>query len=160
MHAFASDPEVTRYTEWGPNTPADTEQFLQAAIQDAGTRPRTRFALAMVERADDALIGSVELCITSRARQQATTGYALAKRCWGRGLTTEAAAAMLRLGFDQLGLHKITATCDPENAGSTRVLTKIGMHREGHLRDHAFIRGAWQDRLLFAAIRPNTGPRT
>lgn len=65
MHAFASDPEVTRHTEWGPNTPEDTAAFLREAMSEAGTRPRTRYALALVSRADEALIGSVELRITS-----------------------------------------------------------------------------------------------
>ncbi|MEV0717319.1 GNAT family N-acetyltransferase [Asanoa sp. NPDC050611] len=153
VHAFASDPEVTRYTEWGPNTPADTAAFLRDAVRDAGRRPRIRFALAVTDRADQTLIGSVELRVTNVAYQQAGTGYALARPRWGEGLATEAAAAMLRLGFDQLGLHKIIATCDPDNAGSARVLTKIGMRQEGHLRDHVLIHGHWHDRLLFSALK-------
>ena len=70
----------------------------------------------------------------------------------GSGYATEAAAAVLRFGFDTLGLHRIWATCRPENLGSSRVLEKIGMQREGHLRDHVMVRGAWQDSLLYAAI--------
>jgi ribosomal-protein-alanine N-acetyltransferase len=46
VHAFASDPEATRYTDWGPNTPDDTASFLAEAVQDAETVSRTRFALA------------------------------------------------------------------------------------------------------------------
>jgi RimJ/RimL family protein N-acetyltransferase len=60
---------------------------------------------------------------------------------------------MLRFGFDELGLHKISATCDPDNRGSARVLEKIGMRREGVLRDHFLIRGQWRDRLLWAVVR-------
>jgi [ribosomal protein S5]-alanine N-acetyltransferase len=154
VQAFAGDPEVTRYTEWGPNTPDDTEVFLREAVRDAALRPRTRFALAITDRADGALVGSVELRIT--AHRQGVTGYALSPARWGQGLATEAAAAMLGLGFDELGLHKITATCDPANAGSARVLTKIGMRQEGHLREHVLIRDQWRDRLLFAAINGET----
>jgi ribosomal-protein-alanine N-acetyltransferase len=106
----------------------------------------------VVDRADEALIGSVELRIISQAHQQGGMGYVLARRRWERGLATEAAAAMLRLGLEALGLHKITATCDPENTASARVLVKVGMRREGYLHDHLCIRGRWRDRLLFAAI--------
>jgi RimJ/RimL family protein N-acetyltransferase len=59
---------------------------------------------------------------------------------------------VLAFGLNAGGLHRVTATCDPENAGSIRVLEKIGMHREGHLHDHYLIRGEWRDRLLYAAI--------
>ncbi|WP_412746166.1 GNAT family N-acetyltransferase [Krasilnikovia sp. MM14-A1004] len=117
-----------------------------------GGQPRTRFALAVLDRAGQALIGSAELSITSAAHRQGSTGYVLARPWWGQGLATEAAEAMLGLGFDRLGLHKISATCDPGNLASGRVLTKIGMRREGHLHDHLYVRGSWRDRLLFAAI--------
>ncbi|RZU48665.1 RimJ/RimL family protein N-acetyltransferase [Krasilnikovia cinnamomea] len=130
----------------------DTAAFLAEAARDAGAQPRTRFALAVLDRAGQALIGSVELSVTSAAHRRASTGYALARPAWGQGLATEAAAAMLRLGFDRLDLHKISATCDPGNLASGRVLEKIGMRREGHLHDHLYVRGRWRDRLLFAAI--------
>jgi len=85
---------------------------------------------------------------TRRARLRQRPG----RSRWGLGYATEAAAALLRYGFDQLGLHKISASCDPENIGSVRVLTKIGMRQEGHLRDQHRVRGQWRDRLLFAAL--------
>jgi RimJ/RimL family protein N-acetyltransferase len=159
VHAFASDPEVTRYTEWGPNSPQDTADFLALAVRDAKALPRTRFALAIVDRIDDTLIGSVELRITSPAHRQGQIGYVLTRPTWGQGLATEAAEAMLRLGFDRFGLHRVMATCDPENAASARVLAKIGMRCEGHLHHHLYIRGLWRDRLVFAAIAdPQRGP--
>jgi RimJ/RimL family protein N-acetyltransferase len=57
-----------------------------------------------------------------------------------------------RLWFQRAGLHKISATCDPENHASVAVLTKNGMHQEGVLRDHVHVRGEWRDRLLFSVI--------
>jgi RimJ/RimL family protein N-acetyltransferase len=79
-------------------------------------------------------------------------GYLIAPAAQGRGYATEAAQALLDFGLTGGGLHRITATCDPENAASARVLEKIGMTREGRLRDHFLIRGAWRDRLLYAKL--------
>jgi [ribosomal protein S5]-alanine N-acetyltransferase len=79
-------------------------------------------------------------------------GFVLARSRWRNGYATEAAAALLRFGFQNLALHKVSATCDPANGGSARVLAKIGMRPEGHLHDHLHIRGQWRDRLLFAAV--------
>jgi ribosomal-protein-alanine N-acetyltransferase len=152
VHAFASDTEVTRYTDWGPNSPHDTTAFLTEVVRDSRSLPRSRFALAVVDREDDLVIGSIELRITSGSHKRAEMGYVLARPWWGRGYASEAAAALLRFGFDELGLHKISATCDPGNAASARVLTKIGMRREGHLREHLHLGGRWRDRLIYAAL--------
>jgi ribosomal-protein-alanine N-acetyltransferase len=68
-------------------------------------------------------------------------GYVLVRARWGQGYATEAAMANLRFGFDELGLHKIMATCDTENIASARVLGKIGMRVEDNLYQHVLIRG-------------------
>ena len=47
-------------------------------------------------------------------------GYTIARPAWGQGFGTEAAGAVLRFGFDRLGLHKVSATCDPANIGSVQ----------------------------------------
>jgi [ribosomal protein S5]-alanine N-acetyltransferase len=152
LHLSASDPEVTRYMDWGPNTVEDTAAFLAWARANAAGRPRALFNLAVVERGDGGLLGSVSLRVISPDHQRAEMGYMLARSRWGCGYGTEAARAVLGFALDKLRLHKVTATCDPENVGSARVLSKIGMHREGYLRDHLLIRGQWRDRLLFAAV--------
>jgi ribosomal-protein-alanine N-acetyltransferase len=152
VHAFAGNPEVTRYTDWGPNSPDDTTAFLTEVARDACDPHRCRFTLAVVDREDDMLIGSTELRITSASHQRGEMGYVVHHRWWGRGYASEAASVLLRWGHDELGLHKISATCDPGNAASARVLTKIGMRREGHLREHLYVRGQWRDRLLYAAL--------
>jgi len=120
--------------------------------------PRQVWALAVVRAADDTMVGACELRVDSPAHRRGSLGYTLARDEWGRGYATEAAAALLRFGFTGLGLHKISATCDPANAGSFRVLEKIGMTLEGQLRDHLSVRGEWRDRLLYAAIAPRTEP--
>jgi RimJ/RimL family protein N-acetyltransferase len=54
--------------------------------------------------------------------------------------------------LNELGLHKISAACDPENRASVVVQTKNGMHQEGFLRDHIYARGQRRDRLLLSVI--------
>ncbi|WP_412516742.1 GNAT family N-acetyltransferase [Actinomadura madurae] len=152
VHAFASDAEVTRYTDWGPNSPQDTTTFLAEVVQDSNALPRHRFGLAVVEQEHGTLIGSIELRVTSTSHRRGELGYVLHRQWWGLGYAGEAATALLGFGFDDLGLRKISATCNPANAASVRVLTKIGMRREGHLRDHLHLRGRWHDRLLYAAL--------
>jgi ribosomal-protein-alanine N-acetyltransferase len=152
VHAYASDPEMVRWSNWGPNTLEETTAWLEMALASETEQPRRAYRFGVVRSADHALIGGVELHLESPEDHRASIGYLIARPAQGHGYATEAAQAVLAFGFDELGLHRITATCDPENPGSVGVLRKIGMTQEGHLRDHFRIRGEWRDRLVFAAI--------
>ena len=154
VHAFASDPEVATFVDWGPNEPDDTKAFLDACTADQAAQPRPRYTLAVTE-SGGAPFGSVGL--ETHGAHHADMGYVIAREQWGQGFASEAAAAILRFGFGVLGLHRIQATCRPENLASVRVLEKIGMIREGYLHDHLLIRGRWRDSLLYASI---AAPRT
>jgi [ribosomal protein S5]-alanine N-acetyltransferase len=152
LHAFASDPEVTRFTTWGPNTPADTRAFLDEVRDQARSAERSRFALAAVDSATGHLLGSAELFVESREHLRGELGWVFDPAYWGRGYATEATRILLRFGFDDLGLHRIAATCHPDNAASARVLEKAGMTFEGRMRGHMRVREGWRDSLLFAAV--------
>jgi RimJ/RimL family protein N-acetyltransferase len=149
VHAYAADPDVVRYLDWGPNGPADTTAHLDEVVADSPTR----LPYAIERRTDGRVVGSAELVIDSLTHRRAQMGYVLARDAWGQGYATEAAAAVLRFGLHDAGLRRVSATCDPDNTGSARVLEKIGMAYEGRLHSFFLIRGEWRDRLLFAAVR-------
>jgi RimJ/RimL family protein N-acetyltransferase len=98
------------------------------------------------------LIGSIELRVVSCEHRRGEIGYELARESWGLGYATEATRRLLAFGFNELGLHKISATCNPENRASVAVLPKNGMHQEGVLRDHVYAGGQWRERLLLSVI--------
>jgi [ribosomal protein S5]-alanine N-acetyltransferase len=152
VHAYGSDPEVVRFMDWGPNTVEESRHHTNRASATAAVSPRLRFPYAVERLADARVIGSVELTMTSLDHRRAEMGYVLARAAWGQGYATEAAAALVGYGFGPLGLHRIGATCDPDNVGSARVLEKIGMTCEGRLRAYYLIRGEWRDRLTWSAI--------
>ena len=152
LHAFASDPEVTRFTTWGPNTPADTRAFLDDVLDQARSAVRNRFALAAVDSATGHLLGSAELFVESREHLRGELGWVFDPAYWGRGYATEATRVLLRFAFDDLGLHRVAATCHPDNAASARVLEKAGMTFEGRMRGHMRVRDGWRDSLLYAVV--------
>jgi RimJ/RimL family protein N-acetyltransferase len=148
VHLYASDSRVAKFVEWGPNEPEDTREFLRKCMSDQRALPRTTYTLAMTE-AGSKPFGSVALFV--RGKDAAALGYVVRPDRWGHGYASEAAAAMLHFAFSTLGLHRVEATCRPENGASARVLEKIGMGREDLLRSHLLIRGQWHDSLLYAA---------
>ncbi|WP_342314640.1 GNAT family N-acetyltransferase (plasmid) [Mycobacterium avium subsp. hominissuis] len=159
VQSYACDPVVTRFLEWGPNSIEDTRSFLRRAAEQAGRTPRTVFDLAIVDIASKTLVGGAVLSVTSAEHRRAEIGYIVHPEFWGRGIATEAARLLLRFGFDHLGLRRISATCDPDNHGSAKVLQKAGLLFEGRMRSHRLKRGTWRDSLLYAATSDDRAAR-
>jgi RimJ/RimL family protein N-acetyltransferase len=137
-----------------PSRPEDTVRFLAVARAARDAVPRTAYHLAIVLEAAGELIGSCRIEIRSAAHGTGDLGYVLARRAWGQGYATEAIRALVEFGFGRLALHRIWATCDVENRASARVLEKVGMRREGHLRQNVRRKGEWRDSYLYAILAP------
>ncbi len=152
VHDYAVDPDVVRYVEWGPNTEADTKNFVDRVIEQSLISPRVDFELVVEPVGKDELIGAASIHISNALHREGWIGYCLNKRFWGQGMATEAAKALLSFGFTQLNLHRIFATVDPTNVASSNVLQKIGMVYEGRLKSHKCVRGTWRDTDIYAVI--------
>jgi ribosomal-protein-alanine N-acetyltransferase len=150
--AWVGDPEAVRYVPLGPLDAAGAVDYVEQLISEAKRDPRDAYTLAIVERATGEVIGSVALGVDSRAHRRAELGYILRRDRWGRGHATEAASMMIDFAFDELGMNRVWAVCDPENPASTRVLEKCGMACEGTLREDLLVHGVWRDSLLYAVV--------
>ncbi len=149
---YAADPEVTRYLPWGPDSPEEAAAFLARVVAQANLRPRTQYEVAVVLRASGELIGAARLGLSPAHGRRGDIGYVVRRDMWRQGVATEAARLLLGFGFAVLGLHRIEATCDPDNVASRRVLEKLGMQFEGRLRDDLPMRDGWRDSLLFSIL--------
>lgn len=152
IRAYAEDPQVVRYMDWGPNTPAMTRQFLDERLAAQRVWPRLAVDLAIEVAVEGRMIGAARLTVGDAANRVGDIGYTLHRAYWGRGLASEAAAALARIGFETLGLHRLWASCDARNLGSQRVLEKLGLRREGELRGNIWARDGWRDTLIYAAL--------
>ena len=152
VHEYGSDPEVVRYLPWGPNTEEDSRDFISRSIAIQSESPRRRFEIGIVLKQEGKLIGGCGIRENNPTLMEGNIGYVLNKDYWGRGIATEAARALVRFGFETLNLHRIFATCFPENRASERVLQKCGMRLEGRLRENLLMRGEWRDSLLYAIL--------
>jgi [ribosomal protein S5]-alanine N-acetyltransferase len=157
---LADAPEVTRLV--GDRRIADTTLNIpypydeSTAVGWIGTHAEAAergesVTLAITEK-DGSLVGAVALAI-ARAHQRAELGYWIAVPHWGRGYATEAAAAMVDYAFGTLELRRVVARCLTRNAGSVRVMEKLGMQREGCLRAHVLKWDVPEDVALYAVLR-------
>lgn len=108
---------------------------------------------AVILRLEGALVGVVALRDIDREHGQAELSFWIGRAYWGRGLATEAAAAALRFGFEELALNRVTAYHMVRNAASRRVLTRLGFRGEGLLRQRVRKWGVFEDVLAYAILR-------
>jgi RimJ/RimL family protein N-acetyltransferase len=152
IHEYCRDPQVTQFMIWGPNTEEQTKDFIARVIAEQGDEPRKAFELAVQLKETGRVIGGIGLRITDDELTTAALGYCYNRSAWGKGYGTEAVAAMLRFGFETLKLHRMWATCDPENIGSAVCMRKNGMVQEAHFRKDQRVKGVWRDTLVHAIL--------
>jgi RimJ/RimL family protein N-acetyltransferase len=109
-------------------------------------------ALAIVPRELGILVGDCVLTITSGVHRQGEIGFVVHPEHQGRGYATEASHELLRIAFEDLGLHRVVGRLEPRNLASGRVLEKLGMRREAHLVENEFVKGEWQSELVYAIL--------
>lgn len=100
VHRYASDPKVTRYTLWGPNTEEETKDYVAGMKAMQQKEPRTQYEWAVIRKTDGELIGG---CGINVSGSNGEIGYCFHADHWGQGYASECAKAMLEFGFRQLG---------------------------------------------------------
>jgi RimJ/RimL family protein N-acetyltransferase len=151
LNAIESDPRVTRFMAFDPQSPADTQRYLEANRTLQSEAPRRVFDLAIVA-ADGRLIGRCGLKVSRPEHFEGNVWYVLHPEHWGRGFAAEAVAALLEFGFGGLKLHRIWADCDPRNVASCHLAEKLGMRLEGRLRENYWLKGEWCDTVVYAML--------
>ncbi|MGY2745187.1 GNAT family N-acetyltransferase [Arthrobacter sp. UYCu723] len=85
-------------------------------------------------------------------RGQAEIGWSLAPEARGRGIATEAAGALLRLGFEDLGFHRIDAKLDALNTDSAALCERLGMRLESRQVDKWHYKDQWATEVVYAIL--------
>lgn len=138
MEKINRDPEVIRYL----NRPVDDAAVARFHASCIDHWQEHGFGFFAVESREEAtlgrFIGFVGVAYASYLAPLATRpelGGRLERRSWGRGLATEAALAVREDAFGRHGLEELISIIHPDNAGSRRVATKVGMHIEGEVHN-------------------------
>lgn len=147
VYHYASEPKTMHFMEDGVLDEAGVQAFVAENLGDEA------HAHGLILRETAALIGHM-LFHPWFAPQTYEIGWVVHPAHQRRGYVTEAALALLRYGFETLKLHRIIATCQPENPASVRVMEKLGMRREGHFRQCIQREnGIWWDEYFYAILR-------
>jgi ribosomal-protein-alanine N-acetyltransferase len=150
VFSYASDPKWARFLPMVPQpyTEEDAEKFIAGQILlDKETHP-----FWAIEQ-NEVVIGGLDLRFDFE-HQVGELGYSLAQTHWGKGFVAEAAGAVIDAAFSAYPeLNRIRAWADSRNAGSLRVMEKLGMVREGVLRQNHVNRGEFIDQVWCGILR-------
>ncbi|WP_341896302.1 GNAT family protein [Ferrovibrio terrae] len=155
---FAVQEDFWKYLP-GPALDAElVTRFIAARVAEAANPSGRDWLFAVEERSLARAIGMVRLSIASPEHRQGNIGFSFDGSIRGKGYASEAMQGVLRFGFAELGLHRITALADVENQRSHAVLRKLGFRHEGRLQQNFSVRGEWRDSDLFALLRSEWPP--
>jgi aminoglycoside 6'-N-acetyltransferase len=151
--AYRSDEQVARYQSWDAPYPREEgDRFIQEIASEHPDTPGEWFQFAVALRPTGQLIGDCAAMPHADDPRQCDIGFTLAAEYQGHGYAAEAVTLLLTYLFANRGKHRIAAYCDPRNAGSVGLLERLGMRREGHLRQSTWAKGEWTDDLVYGLL--------
>jgi RimJ/RimL family protein N-acetyltransferase len=153
LFAIESREDVSRYLYGVPRTRDEVRGVLQERLAPPPMDTDGQsLVLAAELRQSGAMIGSLFLFLKSREHRQGEIGFVFHPDYHGRGLASEGAAELIRLGFEGLKLHRLCGRCDGRNQASARLMERLGMRQEAHLIHNEWVKGEWTDELVFAIL--------
>ncbi|MGW1840464.1 GNAT family N-acetyltransferase [Streptomyces sp. BBFR2] len=162
VYAACQDPDIPRWTSVpSPYTLLDAEHFT-GAFSPQGWSQDTDLSFAVLTRDAEVLVGAVGLVRLDRLRtpeRQAELGYWTTREQRGKGYTAEAAAAVVRWAFRDLGVERLEWRAEAGNHGSWAVARRTGFHREGTLRGELVREGTRRD-VWLGSLLPSDLPDT
>lgn len=108
----------------------------------------------MIDKTNGKIIGMTGFVRWWPKHFRAELGYALSDKSYeGKGFTSEATLPLIEYGFKNLGLGRIEAIVGTINPASTKIIEKLGMQKEGHMRKHYVNTGTAEDSIIYAILK-------
>jgi ribosomal-protein-alanine N-acetyltransferase len=145
------DVEAVRYLGRPPATLEELQQRLARMAEEVERGEGAYWTLT--DPGADRALGFLGYFRWDPPHRTAELGYMLHRSRWGMGLMGEILPPVVRYGFQELGLHRMEARIDPENAASIRLAHRLGFREEGRLRERTLHPdGSWTDLAIFGLL--------
>ena len=149
---YSRDPQVAKHVLWDAQTSvSEARAYVRYMLRRY--RAGEPASWGIEEKETGRVVGTIGYMWYQRDNNACEVGYSLARRRWNRGYMTEALGEVLRFSFEELGVHRVEAQHEVENAASGAVMRKCGMRKEGTLRGRLYNKGRYVDVDLYAMLR-------
>jgi RimJ/RimL family protein N-acetyltransferase len=149
---LAGSREIAHTTTTIPHPYSEEQARVWIAAHTGQSDAGKAMVFGVVTREDAQLIGAVGLREIDSEHSQAEMGFWIGVQSWGKGYATEAARRVVRYAFEESKLNRVYAHHMVRNPASGRVLEKVGMKREGLLRQRVRKWGVFEDVVLLAIL--------
>lgn len=129
---------------------ASSRAFLQQYAEKTAAGAGQIFGIWL----DGTLVGGVMFRRFDAAAGTCEVGCWLEPSAAGRGLITRACTVLIDWAVDGRGIHRVEWMADTENTASLRVAERLGMRRDGVLRESYFYRGTRRDEEVWSVLAP------
>ncbi len=129
---------------------AESAAFILS--REAAWNQKEEFDFAILDVKTSRLLGGVGLNQFHNDHNFANLGYWVRSSSTGRGVATAAALLAARLGFEDLGLHRIEIVAAVGNAASQKVAEKAKAKREGVLRNRLWLHDRPHDAVMYSLV--------
>lgn len=156
LFGLAADLATWEERNPGPPSPLTREAYVaRLAARDAEEQAD---AAAFVVDVDGAPVGTASLFGFDMYARHAEVGITLAPEARGRGIGSEAIRQLVAFGFERRNLRRIHLQAIASNTPALRAYEKAGFVIEGRLREHAWVRGGYEDIVLMGILRSDHPP--
>ncbi|SOC15489.1 ribosomal-protein-alanine N-acetyltransferase [Ureibacillus xyleni] len=149
---YLSDEEVMTYYGLEPfqsiNDALDEIAWYQSILNN---KTGIRWGITLKEQG--VVIGSCGFHNYVSQHFRTEIGFELSKEQWGKGIATEAVAAIINYGFEQMNFQRIEALIEPPNLPSQKLVEKLGFIREGLLRSYEYTNGKFDDLYMYSLLK-------
>jgi RimJ/RimL family protein N-acetyltransferase len=150
LFRIAADLSTWEERNPGPPAPLTREAF---AARLASRSEEQADVVAFVVDVDGEAVGTATLFDFDMYARHAEAGINLAPEARGRGIGTEAIRQLVTFGFERRNLRRIHLQAIASNSAALRAYEKAGFVVEGRLREHAWVRGGYEDIVLMGILR-------
>jgi RimJ/RimL family protein N-acetyltransferase len=151
--AYRSLPEVARYQSWGSFGPDEAATLLASQVGARPGVPGTWLQLAIVVAETGIMVGDCGLHCRCDDPRQMEIGITLDPSYQGLGYATEVVRCLLDFAFDDLGVHRVSAVTDAENASAAALFRRLGFRQEAHFVERLWFKGRWGSEFVFGLLR-------
>ncbi len=160
IHILHSLPETDEFNALGiPESLEVTMQVIVPWVKENKLDHINNYTFAIELKEDKTFIGLLGFKIGNKKYRRGEVWFKLNSEHWNKGYGTECLKAIINYGFDTLNLHRIEAGCAVNNTGSTKVLEKAGMIREGRGRQVLPLKSGWSDNFEYSILESDTRNR-
>lgn len=149
---WVTESDVTKFLSWQPHKNVEeTRALLKDWVK---SYDKTDFYFWTIElKESHELVGDISVVTLDESTSSVEIGYGIGTKWWGKGITAEAGKALVKFFFEEVNANRVFAKHASNNPNSGRVMQKIGMKKEGIIRQFGACNQGIVDEVYYSILK-------